>query len=93
MNSPPMNNVTKLFSCCQTFVHQRKIILNQHFFPGFEGMDDCSICKSVMSKLLILVVGSQAKKNYIIRGGSLRIVLNWRQSLSHKIIDNVFLFV
>ena len=42
MNSPPMNNVTKLSSCCQTFVRQRNMILNQNVFPGLEGTHGCS---------------------------------------------------
>ena len=37
-------------------------MLNQNFFPGFEGTHGCSICKSVISTLLILVVNSQEKK-------------------------------
>ena len=32
VNSPPW----KLFSCGRTFVHHRKIILKQNYFPGFE---------------------------------------------------------
>jgi hypothetical protein len=35
--------------------------LNQNLFPGFEGTHGCSMCKSVISKLLILVVDSQEK--------------------------------
>ena len=64
----PMNNVTKLFSCCRTFVHQKKIMLNQNFLTGFEGTHGYNIYKSVISRLLILVVESQ-KKIYMYRRG------------------------
>ena len=37
-------------------------MFNQYFFPGFEGTHGCSIYKSVISKLSILVVDSQEQK-------------------------------
>ena len=39
----PMKNVTKAFSCCETFVHERKIIVNmfeQFLFLGSKGRID-----------------------------------------------------
>ena len=50
---PPSTTWQRKCSCCQTLVHQRKIILNL-FFSGFEGPRGCSICKPVISKSLIL---------------------------------------
>ena len=58
MNSPPW----KLFSCGWTFVHHRKIILNcfePKLFSWVRTDAWISMCKSVISKLLILIVSSQ----------------------------------